>query len=118
MAMAAPRPCTWPGCSAIGASFRCVKHARQADRERGTARERGYSAAWERARAGFLSAHPLCQCADCDEGRKRLMPASVVDHKVPHKGDKALFWDRTNWQAMSKVCHDRKTAREDGGFGR
>jgi prophage lambdaSa04, HNH endonuclease family protein len=28
-----------------------------------------------------------------------------------------LFWDKTNWQAMSKRCHDRKTAREDGGFG-
>jgi 5-methylcytosine-specific restriction protein A len=28
-----------------------------------------------------------------------------------------LFWDRANWRAMSKQCHDRKTAREDGGFG-
>jgi 5-methylcytosine-specific restriction protein A len=30
----------------------------------------------------------------------------------------ALFWDNTNWQAMAKECHDAKTAREDGGFGR
>jgi 5-methylcytosine-specific restriction protein A len=45
------------------------------------------------------------------------MPASVVDHIVPHRGDMALFWDRSNWQAMSKLCHDRKTARENGGFG-
>lgn len=28
-----------------------------------------------------------------------------------------LFWDRTNWRGMAKVCHDAKTAREDGGFG-
>ena len=118
MAMAAPRPCTWPGCPAVGAGSRCVKHTRQADRQRGTARERGYSAAWERARAGYLRSHPLCQCPDCGEGTLRLMPASVVDHKVPHKGDTALFWDRDNWQAMSKACHDRKTSREDGGFGR
>jgi 5-methylcytosine-specific restriction protein A len=27
-----------------------------------------------------------------------------------------LFWDSSNWQAMAKVCHDRKTARQDGGF--
>jgi 5-methylcytosine-specific restriction protein A len=41
-----------------------------------------------------------------------------VDHRVPHRrGDLALFWDRTNWCAMSKPCHDAKTAREDGGFG-
>ncbi|AFR18473.1 HNH endonuclease [Burkholderia pseudomallei] len=45
------------------------------------------------------------------------MPASVVDHIVPHRGDAHLFWDQSNWQAMSKSCHDRKTARENGGFG-
>lgn len=45
------------------------------------------------------------------------MPASVVDHIVPHRGDANLFWDQSNWQAMSKSCHDRKTARENGGFG-
>jgi 5-methylcytosine-specific restriction protein A len=60
----------------------------------------------------------LCQCPDCQEGKIRLTPATVVDHRIPHKGDKQLFWDSTNWQAMSKPCHDRKTAREDGGFGR
>jgi 5-methylcytosine-specific restriction protein A len=42
----------------------------------------------------------------------------VVDHKVPHRGDMKLFWDRNNWQSMAKECHDRKTASEDGGFGR
>lgn len=47
-----------------------------------------------------------------------MVAATIVDHKVPHKGDKALFWDSTNWQSLCKPCHDRKTAREDGGFGR
>ncbi len=28
-----------------------------------------------------------------------------------------LFWKRDNWQSMGKVCHDTKTAREDGAFG-
>ena len=43
---------------------------------------------------------------------------AVVDHIIPHKGDKVLFWDRSNWQPLCKTCHDTKTAREDGGFGR
>ena len=76
-----------------------------------------YTYRWKLARIAFLRAHPLCQCPDCDEGRKRVMPASVVDHRIPHRGDYLLFWDEANWQAMSKVCHDAKTAREDGGFG-
>lgn len=45
------------------------------------------------------------------------MLATIVDHIIPHKGNMELFWDRDNWQAMSKECHDKKTAREDGGFG-
>lgn len=60
--------------------------------------------------------HPLCECEECKE-LNRLLPATVVDHIIPHKGDKILFWDPKNHQAMSKKCHDRKTAREDGGFG-
>lgn len=46
------------------------------------------------------------------------MVANVVDHIKPHRGDKVLFWDSANWQPLCKECHDRKTATEDGGFGR
>jgi 5-methylcytosine-specific restriction protein A len=45
------------------------------------------------------------------------LPANVVDHIKPHQGDEELFWDRNNWQAMNKICHDKKTVKEDGGFG-
>jgi 5-methylcytosine-specific restriction protein A len=45
--------------------------------------------------------------------------ATVVDHIIPHQGDMTLFWDAdSNWQSLCKTCHDRKTATEDGGFGR
>jgi 5-methylcytosine-specific restriction protein A len=87
------------------------------DAQRPSSRERLYTKAWEKARAAYLRAHPLCMCEECDEGRKRLTAATVVDHKMPHRGDRALFWDSSNWQSMAKACHDRKTAREDGGFG-
>ena len=37
----------------------------------------------------------------------------VGDHKVPHKGDPDLFWDRDNVQCLCKPCHDRhKQAQE------
>ncbi|HVL76318.1 MAG TPA: HNH endonuclease [Noviherbaspirillum sp.] len=103
----------------------------QQDERRGSAHDRGYDSKWRKARDAYLREHPVCECDDC----KRLdwPPASeVVDHIIPHRLKDAkdsgnpdaiaraqeLFWNRRNWKAMSKRCHDRKTAREDGGFGR
>ena len=86
-----------------------------ADRQRGTRTERGYSNVWLKAAKAFLIAHPLC--AEC-ERQGKVTPATEVDHIVPHKGDKKLFWDQNNWQSLCHECHSRKTAREDGGFGR
>ena len=111
----APRPCRMPGCPVLTTdpSGWCAEHkrAKQQDQDarRGTARERGYGTRWEKARLGWLRKHPLCvQCLA--EGR--VTPATVVDHIIPHRGDQALFWDRTNWQALCKAHHDAKTARE------
>ena len=121
MPKAAPRPCTYPGCGKLvrDGTGRCEAHKhverRVADAKRGSAHERGYSVAWQRARAGYLRNHPLCRAHGLlDE----VVAATVVDHVVPHRGDKALFWDSSNWQPLCKPCHDRKTATEDGGFGR
>jgi hypothetical protein len=30
----------------------------------------------------------------------------VIDHIIPHKGDKALFWNRNNWQAACNWHHN------------
>lgn len=80
-----------------------------------SARKRGYTWQWEKARAAYLTEHPLCvRCAAAGV----TTPATVVDHVTPHQGDTGLFWDRGNWQALCKRCHDVKTATEDGGFGR
>jgi 5-methylcytosine-specific restriction protein A len=82
--------------------------------QRASAAARGYDSRWKKARDGYLAKHPLCaHCAS--EGR--VEPARVVDHVIPHKGDKALFWDSSNWQPLCKRHHDRKTATEDGGWG-
>jgi len=37
--------------------------------------------------------------------------ATLVDHIIPHRGSKALFWAKSNWQALCFDCHARKSAR-------
>lgn len=118
MPTAAPKPCGHIGCRAMAvAGGRCHKHAgeiKQRDRDRGSAAKRGYGHKWRIARDQYLSANPLCvECKRLD-----LLTASTeVDHVIPHRGDLGLFWRRSNWQALCKPCHSRKTASEDGGFG-
>lgn len=92
-----------------------AKRLKQIDSRRGNSAQRGYGRNWRRARRAFLTEHPLCRECE-DEGRVTL--ATVVDHIVPHKGNPHLFWDVENWQPLCKRHHDRKTVREDGGFGR
>lgn len=69
-----------------------------------------YGHRWRKLRAAFLATHPLCACG-CG------WPATVVDHRVPHNGDHGLLFAWDNLEAMTKPCHDRKTAARDGGFG-
>ena len=102
------RPCRYPGCPNLCESGTyCPEHSAESpDRLRGSATERGYDAKWRRARKLFLQRHPLC--ANC-LSQGIVTPATVVDHIVPHRGDRALFWDENNWQPLCKNCHDQKT---------
>lgn len=87
------------------------------DGRRGTAHERGYTSAWQRARDGFLRSHPLC----AEHARRgEDVAAELVDHitaprlkQAKDSGDperiaaaQSLFWDRENWQSLCKLCHD------------
>ena len=102
------RPCRFPGCPNLCKSgVYCEKHKEySSDVLRGDANKRGYNAEWRKARLAFLKHNPLC--AKClSEGR--YIPATVVDHIIPHRGDKKLFWDKDNWQPLCKSCHDKKT---------
>lgn len=103
MPMRPPRIC---GCGCgkiIPAGQRCpssLARKKEADARRPSARgERGYGTKWKKEREAFLKQHPTCiRCPS---------PATVVDHKVPHRGDQKLFWERTNWQPLCRTCHDR-----------
>lgn len=89
-----------------------MKDGARANGEGSTAR--GYNYRWQKARERFLKDRPLC-CYCEREGR--VEPATVVDHKIPHKGNQALFWDESNWQPLCKRCHDSTKAKEEGRGG-
>lgn len=99
--------CRHPGCPALvqaGCKYCDAHRSQHADASRSAA-ARGYSTRWQRISKRYLQEHPLCvRC-----GR----PAQVVDHIVPHRGREQLFWDESNWQALCKPCHDKKTGEED-----
>lgn len=117
------KPCRVTGCPNLTYGKYCTKHASLETNEasraynelRPSAAKRGYNSKWQKARRTYLNNHPLC--AECKR-KGRITPATVVDHIIPHKGNSKLFWDTNNWQPLCKQCHDRKTATEDGGFGR
>lgn len=67
------------------------------DRNRPSARERGYDTKWQKVRSVFLKANP--RCGRCGA------PSTVVDHIMPHRGNMRLFWSRANWQALCGTCH-------------
>ena len=105
-------PCKHPGCPALvpyGQAY-CSEHTPLHTSDRKNAAERGYGNAWRKASKQFLQVHPLCE--ECMKQGK-YVKATVVDHIVAHRGDEKLFWDRDNWRALCKHCHDRKTRRED-----
>ena len=81
------------------------EYRKNADKRRPNASRRGYNSAWSRARKAYIIRHPIC--AVCGK------PATDIDHIIPHKGDKTLFWDSTNWQPLCHECHARKTYEEN-----
>lgn len=111
------RQCLSQGCPALVAQSEryCARHVTAIEKARGTRTERGYDNRWLRASKRFLAENPLC--VEC-KSRGVLRRATHTDHIVPHKGNETLFWSEANWQPLCRRCHSRKTATEDGGFGR
>lgn len=76
---------------------------RRADQRRGSARDRGYSSAWDKASAGHLRSSPLCRYCLLVE---IVTAATLTDHFYPHRGDQAVFWNRTYWVSSCADCHN------------
>ncbi|EKF18838.1 HNH endonuclease [Nitratireductor pacificus pht-3B] len=110
MPYAAPRICQCGRVVATG--MRCGCQA-QRDRERKarhdqnrpSARQRGYDSKWQKEAKAFLATHSRCVMCGA--------PSRVVDHATPHKGNRKLFWSRSNWQPLCTFCHSsRKQSME------
>ncbi len=123
------KPCATVGCSRLVdvATVYCEAHQVQDKRDRdqlsdSKRSDRPYRKWYKRAawmgrsgrRAKQLAAQPLCVL--CPDHSKRL--ATIADHKVPHRGDYALFWFG-ELQSLCKPCHDiskqRQERRQGGG---
>lgn len=113
-----PRACCVPGCTAyaLGGKGRCANHARQPETDYRAMTNAMYNTSrWKEMRKKQLAREPVCRvCAE----QKKLTHATEVDHIIPHKGDKTLFFDVCNLQSLCHKCHSTKTARENPGWAR
>lgn len=105
MPMKAPRICSCGLKVASGVMCRCqFDRKAESDKRRPNAAARGYDSKWQKESKAFLALPSNRLCA-CGCGRA----ADMVDHIIPHRGDKRLFWSRSNWQPMaSSPCHSSR----------
>lgn len=75
------------------------------DRNRPSSSARGYNGEWRKLRAEFLRERP--SCAFCGA------PAEHVDHKVRHRGEKALLLSWANLQSLCVHCHNSVKQRQE-----
>ena len=94
-----------------GAGFAdAADRRREFDGQRGSARRRGYTVAWQKARAAYLAQNPLCVFC---ERQGLVTAAAVVDHIEPHHGDPQKFWNTDNWQPLCRPHHDGTKQRQE-----
>lgn len=64
----------------------------------------------------FIRDQYICKiCGKVAHTNHKHPHAAIADHIVPHKGDKALFFDIDNIQTVGKSCHDSiKQSMEKG----
>lgn len=113
------RVCRSPDCGEIAPQGGLCPSCRRAewrevDRRRPSAAERGYGERWRRIRAAFLREQPIC--VDCG-GRAHVAdhdPISRVELVRQGDPDPDAFH---HLRPRCASCHNRRTARDDGGFG-
>ncbi len=107
------RVCAEPGCPTLSTATRCTQHQRaKARTNRAEHTRNDYGPGWPSVRYRQLRAHPRCE--HC--GKK----ATVVDHRTPRRyfTSSPAANHPSNLCSLCKPCHDRKTVKLDGGFGR
>lgn len=93
------------------------EQARDQERERTQHWRKWYhSAEWKVLRMRVLQ-RDLFTCQMC----KRIEANTsklVGDHKQPHHGDRAMFFDEANVWCICKPCHDGEKQRMEKRYGR
>jgi len=79
------------------------------ERHRGSARERGYTTAWDKTRRAKLNLQPLCERC---ERQGRVVAASTVHHKRELEGiDDPGRLTMGNLEALCRDCHEKHHGR-------
>lgn len=108
--------CPTPGCPTLTPQGRCGPCQTKARAARPQPNTRGYNARWRKASADYLQTHPYCECPACSAlPQLQRDLATEVDHIDGLGPLGPRGFDPTNWQAMSKRHHSRKTATETWG---
>ena len=110
------KPCAHKGCPHLVRNRYCPEHTKDEARcynryRRDREREKRYGRPWKLIRAAYIAAHPLCELCQRDG---RLMPASLVHHKVKLTEGGTNDWD--NLQALCSECHSRLHAKRGDYF--
>lgn len=109
MPIAAPKPCSYPGCGVLvrDGSSRCGKHPREVWAKKPTATKRITGRRLQAMRAGLFSRNPLC--VECERlGRVTL--ATQRDHITPLAEGGSD--DESNVQGLCYTCHENKSLAE------
>lgn len=86
---------------------------READARRGSARDRGYTTAWDKASKGHLRSHPLCvYCEKGEFDEAVVRAATLTDHLYPQRRFPGVFWKRDLWVSCCDDCHAAKQGLE------
>lgn len=101
-----PRICPCGYRVPAGQPCACQKAKRaEADKQRPSARKRGYDSAWQKAAASFLREPGNQRCA-CGQ------PATVVMHKISIRERPDLKMVRSNWKPGCVRCNAIQADRE------
>ena len=103
-----------PRLATVRSKLQYLPHDRQEyDRQRDAQPWRRWykTARWQKLRMSVLVRDLFtCQWAGC--GRIEADTSQLVaDHRKPHRGDEALFWDDHNLWCLCKPCHDSAKQR-------
>ncbi|GIG63626.1 hypothetical protein Lfu02_79980 [Longispora fulva] len=109
----AAKTCSTRDCPNITRAGRCADCRRAAEAARGSARERGYDARWDRTRAAFLARRPRCARLGCTR------TATDVDHRDGLGPLGPRGHDPANLRPLCHEHHSQRTARDQpGGWNR